>query len=62
MAGRPDLLRAFSILSGSVSFELGRLDMAPGYYSAQQCADMKARLEKALARALAVMEGQEDPK
>lgn len=57
MAGLLDLQRALMILSGAVSFELGRLDMEPGYYTAKQCADMKRRLEEALAKAKAAAEG-----
>lgn len=57
MAGLLDFQRAMMILSGAISFELGRLDTSPAFYTAQQCADMKRRLEDALVKARAAAEG-----
>lgn len=63
MAGRPDLVQAFTVLTGAVSFELGRLDMIVAREDKQthlQAAAQRDRLEKAMRKALAIMKG-EDP-
>ncbi len=62
MAGRGDLVQAFTTLSHAVAFELGRLDMIVKRRDNQthlQAAAQAERLEKALKAAQAALSGEE---